>query len=1503
MNRTIKTFVLVVSVFTAQNIFAQNFITQWDLSIAGSGATQLFFNTATSGTVNYAWQELSPGSATGSGSWSGGSLTVTGLPAGAIIRLQIAPTNFQRININNGSDRNRITLVEQWGSTAWTDMSGAFFGCANLQVTATDAPNLLGVTNMAGMFWGCTNLNSPANINTWNTAAVTNMSSMFFQASAFNQNIGSWNTATVTTMQQMFYQASAFNQNIGSWNTGAVTNMAVMFNEATAFNQNIGAWNTGSVTLMSFMFADATAFNQNISSWNTAAVTFMNTMFSGASAFNQNIGAWTLNPGVNLNNMLDNSGMDCNNYSSTLIGWSANPTTPNGRTLVAVGRQYGTNAVAARTNLTSAKGWTITGDTPSGSVCLPPASVPTITSFTPTSGPTGTTVTITGTNFSTTPADNIVYFGATRATVTAATPTQLTVTAPVGATYQPITVQVAGLTGYSATPFVVTFAGGGSIDACSFAPPVGFGTIPYGTSRSSVSDIDGDGKVDLIIPDRYSNVISIYRNTSTSGIINGSSFAIKIDFVTSTGPLNTVNGPISVSFGDIDGDGKTDLAVANYSPGIISVFRNLSTIGNISLSSRVDFAVPNFVSDLDIFDVDGDGKADISLTSFSGGFTVLRNTSIIGTLNASSFAIGVNFSTGPNPRPFARADIDGDTMTDVIITSGNEYSVSLLRNTSTPGVISFASQFIMSTGTGTPSAGNGANVAFSGDVDGDSKLDVVVSNIGLNTISIFRNTSNLGAFSFQPRVDLSYTALYGVQFADDMDGDGKIDLVASTNNAITIFKNTSSSGIINSSSFVSPISFPLSSSPGTNIADIDGDGRNDLITNLNSVSVLRNVIGEISPPTVTSFSPGFGNAGTSVTITGTNFSTPFANTVKINGVNATINSSTATSLTVTVPVGTTTGPIEVTVGCNVVTSASNFTICSPPSPPTVTNGSGCSNTTVTVSASGAIGLQEYRWYDVSGGGTSLASTASFTTPTLTNTTNYYASIFEPAGSCESARTMVTATINAVPPKPTITPTGSLSFCDGGDVTLAAPLGFTSYVWSDGNTQQARVVSTILILTVRVTNASGCQSVDSDPVSTTVFSLPAQPLITDPTSFCPGGSVLLSAPASNSYLWSDGVTTQTRTETTLVTLTVRVTNANGCQSVDSAPVSTSILPVPPKPVITPSGSTTFCQGGSVTLTATTSPSYVWSDGNTTNPRVVSTSFPSLTVKVTNASGCLSIDSDPITTLVNQLPNAPTIISTKPPINGTVLLCTENNESTTLSTTATGVTYQWSNAQTVSSFLVSQSGSYTLRVTDGSGCQSLPSTAIVINNTSCKPVITTATINTTAGATGTLSLVGLITTPSILDVASIKVVKLPASGASVQIVNGVLTISYAGKPFVGTEITTIEACDVNGICSTQDITIEVAGDIIVYNAISPNGDNKNEFLLIQYIEAIPETKENKVMIFNRWGDIVFEVENYDNTDNVFRGINSSGNDLPAGTYFYRIKFASGLEEKTGFIALRK
>jgi len=65
---------------------------------------------------------------------------------------------------------------------------------------------------------------------------------------------------------------------------------------------------------------------------------------------------------VNINNMLSNCGMDCTNYSATLTGWSANPATPNNRSLGATGRLYETGAVAARTNLDVTKNWTISGD-------------------------------------------------------------------------------------------------------------------------------------------------------------------------------------------------------------------------------------------------------------------------------------------------------------------------------------------------------------------------------------------------------------------------------------------------------------------------------------------------------------------------------------------------------------------------------------------------------------------------------------------------------------------------------------------------------------------------------------------------------------------------------------------------------------------------------------------------------------------------------------------------------------------------------------------------------------------------------------------------------------------------------------------------------------------------------------------------------------------------------------------------------------------------------------
>jgi gliding motility-associated-like protein len=73
-------------------------------------------------------------------------------------------------------------------------------------------------------------------------------------------------------------------------------------------------------------------------------------------------------------------------------------------------------------------------------------------------------------------------------------------------------------------------------------------------------------------------------------------------------------------------------------------------------------------------------------------------------------------------------------------------------------------------------------------------------------------------------------------------------------------------------------------------------------------------------------------------------------------------------------------------------------------------------------------------------------------------------------------------------------------------------------------------------------------------------------------------------------------------------------------------------------------------------------------------------------------------------------------------------------------------------------------------------------------------------------------------------------------------------------------------------------------------------------LENIDRKAETRENVVMIYNRWGDEVWRGENYDNTSVVFNGTNHHGNDLPSGTYFYRIKLNDGTL-KTGYLALKR
>ena len=110
-------------------------------------------------------------------------------------------------------------------------------------------------------------------ISLWDTSNVTNMSSLFWWDSNFNEDIGNWDTSNVKTMGNMFLGAKEFNEDIGGWNTSKVTSMSCMFLGATKFNQDIGGWNTSNVTYMRFMFSDATKFNKDyIINWDVSKV-------------------------------------------------------------------------------------------------------------------------------------------------------------------------------------------------------------------------------------------------------------------------------------------------------------------------------------------------------------------------------------------------------------------------------------------------------------------------------------------------------------------------------------------------------------------------------------------------------------------------------------------------------------------------------------------------------------------------------------------------------------------------------------------------------------------------------------------------------------------------------------------------------------------------------------------------------------------------------------------------------------------------------------------------------------------------------------------------------------------------------------------------------------------------------------------------------------------------------------------------------------------------------
>ncbi|MFM9056552.1 MAG: hypothetical protein ACKOQY_07680, partial [Bacteroidota bacterium] len=225
--------------------------------------------------------------------------------------------------------------------------------------------------------------------------------------------------------------------------------------------------------------------------------------------------------------------------------------------------------------------------------------------------------------------------------------------------------------------------------------------------------------------------------------------------------------------------------------------------------------------------------------------------------------------------------------------------------------------------------------------------------------------------------------------------------------------------------------------------------------------------------------------------------------------------------------------------------------------------------------------------------------------------------------------------------PTVSASSTGVSCIGGSngTATANPTGTAPFTYSWSNATSSATANNLSVgsYTVTVTDANGC----SASTSTTVSNLnTAMNLSATSTKDCPGGSgdgsINLSVSggtAPYSYSWSNGSTSEDPSGLATGNYTVTVTDNLGCTA--STTVFVDVHPQP-SASISAGGTTTFCQGGSVVLTANNGSSYSWSSGQNTQSITVSANG-SFTVDVTDANGCVAT-SAATTVTVNALPTA-------------------------------------------------------------------------------------------------------------------------------------------------------------------------------------------------------------------------------------------------------------------------
>ena len=342
-----------------------------------------------------------------------------------------------------------------------------------------------------------------------------------------------------------------------------------------------------------------------------------------------------------------------------------------------------------------------------------------------------------------------------------------------------------------------------TLSAAQAAAPVSFMRVvpdlvadqsPYGVVAA---DVDGDGKVDLVVANNDGDNVSVLWGDGNGGFLDSGA-----PFMVEEG-----GGPYALAVGDFNNDGKLDIVTSNEDGDTVSVLLNQ---GNRAFATAVSTDTGGSPQAIVVGDFDGDGLPDVATANnFDGTVSILHDTENGTLFLAQTVTIGAD----TEPVGLALADLNGDGRSDLVVTNsagggtaGNG-SVSVLKGVA--GGMFEAQPEILLPGDCSTSACVPVAVAVA-DLNGDSKPDIIVANNEDDTVSVLLGNCDL---TFNPLGNVPVDASPEWVVAADFNRDGRMDIATSSD-----FGN-----IANPTDFNDKVSVLLGNGDGTFMPLVDFD--------------------------------------------------------------------------------------------------------------------------------------------------------------------------------------------------------------------------------------------------------------------------------------------------------------------------------------------------------------------------------------------------------------------------------------------------------------------------------------------------------------------------------------------------------------------------------------------------------------------------------------------------------------------------------------------------------